>query len=225
MNSKNIILKAQNLSKVYQEGVFSTSVLSHLDLEILSGERVAIMGPSGSGKSTLLHLLGGLESPSEGKIWVMGEKLSADANHRARLRARYLGFIYQFHHLLPELTALENTALSAVISGQTIAEGLKMANTLLDRVGLASRRHHKPSELSGGERQRVAIARALANRPLCILADEPTGNLDQKNAENILALLEELHQEFHMCLVIVTPDETLARKLDRVLVMQDGCWA
>lgn len=223
MKQHNAVLSCRNLSKRYDEGPESVVVLDGLELELLPGERVAIVGSSGSGKSTLLNMLGGLDTPSAGSVWLAGEQLSAlSETARGLLRNRALGFVYQFHHLLAEFTALENACMPLLIGKTSISEARERATKLLERVGLGHRLNHKPSELSGGERQRVAIARALVNRPGLVLLDEPTGNLDQHTAEGIQELMRELSRDSNTAFLVVTHDMQLARQMDRVLSLQDG---
>lgn len=221
--SDKSVLSCRNLGKSYDEGPESVTVLSGLNLELHPGERVAIVGSSGSGKSTLLNLLGGLDTPSEGSVWLAGEELSA-LGERARglLRNRALGFVYQFHHLLAEFTALENACMPLLIGKTPIPEARERAEALLTRVGLGHRLNHKPAELSGGERQRVAIARALVNRPGLVMLDEPTGNLDHHTAQGIQELMQELSSHSQTAFLVVTHDLNLARQMDRVLRLEDG---
>ncbi len=221
--SDKAVLSCRNLGKSYDEGPESVQVLSGLNLELHPGERVAIVGSSGSGKSTLLNLLGGLDTPTRGSVWLAGEELSA-LGERARglLRNRALGFVYQFHHLLPEFTALENACMPLLIGRTPIPEARERAEALLKRVGLGHRLNHKPAELSGGERQRVAIARALVNRPGLVMLDEPTGNLDHHTAQGIQELMQELSSHSQTAFLVVTHDLSLARQMDRVLSLEDG---
>ncbi len=219
----DIILECRGLYKTYQQGDLNVEVLRGIDLSIQVGERVAIMGASGSGKSTLMHLLGGLEKPTRGEVILDGNNLSKiSASKLSRLRNRSLGFIYQFHHLLGEFTLIENVAMPLLIGGQSVKNARTQAMALLQRVGLGHRMRHKPGELSGGERQRAAVARALINKPHCVLADEPTGNLDSKTAEQVYQLMLELNQELNVSFLIVTHDSELAAKMDKVLHMEDG---
>lgn len=222
----NTVLQASQLTKSFNEGegLHAVDVLKNVNLSIMRGEFVAIVGSSGSGKSTLLHILGGLDVPTGGKVSILGQPLSElNETKRGELRNRHLGFVYQFHHLLAEFSALENVAMPLLLRADcSVQESEQRATALLTRVGLAHRLQHKPAELSGGERQRVALARALVTKPDVILADEPTGNLDHQTAVEIQALLQELKQELGMSLVIVTHDRELAQSADKILTMQSG---
>lgn len=219
----NKVLQASGISKSYRDGKNITQVLHQVDLAVPVGKMVAIVGSSGSGKSTLLHILGTLDQADSGQLTIAGQDVSRlSANAKARLRNEKLGFIYQFHHLLMDFTALENVAMPLRIRGTATAQAEQQAATLLQRVGLGHRMQHKPSELSGGERQRVAIARALVNQPALVLADEPTGNLDQQAAESIYQLLRSLNQDLKTSFIVVTHDRQLATRLDQQYQMHDG---
>ncbi len=223
MNDQVPVLEARGLGKTYLDAGGALTVLHDVDLTVRAGESVAVMGASGAGKSTLLHLLGGLDAASRGEVWVDGRSLTGlGERERSRMRNQSLGFIYQFHHLLDEFTARENIAMPLLIGGQAPAQAGEAADAMLDRLGLAARGHHKPGQLSGGERQRVAIGRALVTRPRCILADEPTGNLDPHTAEQVFQQLVEVCSERGGGLVVVTHNPQLARLLDRRLMLADG---
>lgn len=218
-----VILRGSALSKTYREGALITPVFEGLDVAVRAGESLAIVGASGTGKSTLLHLLAGLDQPTSGHVQLMGEDIySRSETEKARLRNRHLGFIYQFHHLLPEFTAVENVMMPLLIAGKGAEQARQPAIELLEQVGLGHRLKHKPGELSGGERQRVAVARALVNRPACILADEPTGNLDETTADGVFDLLIELKERHGVALVIVSHDNHLAAKCGRTLELHQG---
>ena len=217
------VLACSQLCKTFDEGNAPLEILKNVDFNVASGERIAIMGASGSGKSTLLHLLGGLDEPSSGDITIAGQSLGElSPVQLGRLRNRELGFVYQFHHLLPEFTALENVAMPLLIRGVRPADAREQAIALLERVGLSGRTTHKPGELSGGERQRAAVARALVTRPACILADEPTGNLDRQNAEQVFGLMMELNRELSTSLLVATHDPLIAERMDRLVRLEDG---
>lgn len=218
------VLSCRQVGKTYQDGTLHVEVLRDLNLDISSGQSVSIIGASGSGKSTLLHILGGLDMPSSGTVTLMGENLRALSQAKlGQLRNQYLGFVYQFHHLLGEFSALENVMMPLLIGKMARQEAEAQAAAMLEKVGLGKRLLHRPTELSGGERQRAAIARALVKRPQCLLADEPTGNLDRNNARNILDMMLELKQELGTALIVVTHDDELAQRFERPLHMRDGC--
>ncbi|MGB5354098.1 MAG: lipoprotein-releasing ABC transporter ATP-binding protein LolD [Woeseia sp.] len=217
------VLVCRNVIRRFREGGATLEVLSGVNLEVAPGERMAIIGASGSGKTTLLQIMGGLDEPTSGEVIVGGQAM-AHANEREKglLRNKYLGFVYQFHHLLPEFTAAENVAMPLMIRRMARDEALTRAGNLLERVGLGQRLSHKPGEMSGGERQRAAVARALITEPKLVLADEPTGNLDSANGEQVLNLMLELNRELKTSLIIVTHDHDIAARMDRVLTLDDG---
>ncbi|GAB2198057.1 lipoprotein-releasing ABC transporter ATP-binding protein LolD [Sessilibacter sp. MAH4] len=221
--SARVVLQCQNLSKVYLSGPEPVKVLNNINVSIFVGETIAIVGSSGAGKSTLLNILGGLDLPTEGTVSLLGNDFAKlDEVERSRLRNKQLGFVYQFHHLLPEFSALENVAMPLIIGKLSKNEAQERAKDVLDKVNLSARIKHRPSELSGGERQRVAIARAIVSNPACVLMDEPTGNLDRKTAESIQDLMQSLNTAYDTSFVIVTHDEALAEQQNRILFLSDG---
>jgi lipoprotein-releasing system ATP-binding protein len=222
-NTNPVVLTCNGLVKTFKQGAYEVPVLKSIDLRVLKGETIAIVGASGSGKSTLLHILGGLDAPTSGEVTLLDQRMDAlSAKEQGNLRNRALGFIYQFHHLLPEFTALENVAMPLAIRGMNTVEAKAQAQSMLNDVGLAHRVTHKPGELSGGERQRVAVARALVTRPACVLADEPTGNLDRGTADQVFELIMTLNAKYQTALVMVTHDPQLAKKMQRKLSFVDG---
>lgn len=221
--SENVVLECRSVVRQFREGSSMLEVLRGVDLRIRSGERVAIIGASGSGKTTLLQIMGGLDDPTSGEVTIDGASIAdSDEATKGKLRNRYIGFVYQFHHLLPEFTAQENVALPLMIRRLSKESAMQDAAQLLERVGLGQRLEHKPGELSGGERQRAAVARALITRPKLVLADEPTGNLDAGNGEHVLGLMLELNRELETSLIVVTHDHSIAARMDRVLVLENG---
>lgn len=222
-DASGVVIECRDIARRFDDGRVKADVLSDVNLTVSKGERVAIIGRSGAGKSTLLHLLGGLDMPTSGKVYVNGTNMAKlNAARRGQLRNRALGFVYQFHHLLPEFTAQENVAMPLVIRGEAPRRAMQAAADILAQVGLSQRLLHKPGELSGGERQRAAIARALVTKPDCVLADEPTGNLDSTNANQIYDMMLELNASLGTSFIIVTHDEAMAARMDRVLLLESG---
>lgn len=217
------IISCHELGKSYNDGAATISVLNKINFAINHGDRIAIVGPSGSGKSTLLHLLGGLDFPTKGEVLVHGKSWKAlSEKERCTTRNQNLGFIYQFHHLLPEFNALENVMMPLLLSGYKVTQAKKKAANILEKVSLSNRQEHKPSQLSGGERQRIAIARALVHQPKCVFADEPTGNLDNQTATKVFEMMLDLNRDCNTALVVVTHDLELANKMDKIVNLQEG---
>lgn len=219
----NSVLVCKHLSKTFSDGALQVNVFHQINFSVTSGERIAIVGPSGAGKSTLLHILGGLDKPTSGEVLISGCNIAKLSDvERSRLRNQFLGFIYQFHHLLPEFTVMENVCIPLLLRGVKAKHAKEKALSFLTKVGLEKRQHHKLGELSGGERQRTAIVRAVITDPLCVLADEPTGNLDNRTSENVYQMMLDLNRELNTSLIIVTHDLNLASKMDRILHLENG---